>query len=49
MMYHFYRILNIICLLFATYYAFTHDYTKATYFLVGALYMEIIASKEEGK
>lgn len=31
----------------ATYYAFTDDYSKATYFLVGALYMEIIASKEE--
>jgi hypothetical protein len=31
----------------APYYAFTDDYTKATYFFVGALYMEIIASKEE--
>ena len=46
-MYHFYRILNIIYLLFGTYYAYADNYTKATYFFVGALYMEIIASKEE--
>jgi hypothetical protein len=48
-MYHLHRILNIICLLVTTYYAFTDDYTKATYFFVGSLYMEILASKEEDK
>jgi hypothetical protein len=30
-----------------TYYVFANDYAKAAYFFVGALYMEIIASKEE--
>jgi hypothetical protein len=46
-MYYLHTILNIVCLLMTTYYAFTDNYTKATYFFVGALYMEIIASKEE--
>jgi hypothetical protein len=47
MTYHVYRALNIVCLLFAAYHAFTGNYGKATYFFVGALYMEITASKEE--
>ncbi len=46
-MYHLFRILNLVCSLFATYYAFTDDYTRGTYFLAAALYMEILASKEE--
>ncbi len=46
MMYHLHRILNILCLLLTTYHAFTDNYSKATYFFVGALYMEIIASKD---
>jgi hypothetical protein len=46
-MYHLFRGSQLISLGFTLYYAFENNYTKATYFLVAALYMEILASKEE--
>lgn len=48
-MYHLFRISQLISLCFTIYYAFEHNYTRGTYFLVAALYMEILASKEENK
>ncbi len=48
-MYHLFKILNIVCLFSGAYYAYTDNYTKATYFLVEAFYMEFMCYTIEEK
>lgn len=47
MMYHVYKISNILCIVMIAYYVFQNSTTEATYFAVMGFYSDWLAEKEK--